>query len=116
MVAVTFMLQRVEIVVNGQAIADQHPGKGLSQYGQRHRRRSAFDHDVNGDFGSGKDPQPPTPPAHPPTGFIRVNPPAPPPFHSQLLLPTLHLDAHPLDPKSPTPRPEVQLQMFSPDG
>lgn len=37
-VAVTLVLSRVESVVNGQAIADQHAAKGLPQHGQRHRR------------------------------------------------------------------------------
>src|SRR2546426_7955825 len=101
MVAVTFMLQRVEIVVNGQAIADQHPGKGFSQYGQRHRRRPAFDHHVNSGFSRGKDPQPPTPPTHPPTGFIGVKPPAPPPFPTQFLLTRLPPSAPPPGPSRP---------------
>src|SRR5437867_12597257 len=66
MMAVTFLLQGIEVVINGQAIAHQHSRKILAQHAQGHSSRTALVYDVKGHLRSGKDPQPPARPPPPP--------------------------------------------------
>src|SRR5688572_18720587 len=85
MMAIAFLLKWIDVVINGQAIADQDSGKVLSQHADGYGGRTALNDDVKGQHRGREHPQPPSRSTDPPTGFIGMQ-------HRTLA----HLHRHPL--------------------
>ncbi len=111
MMAVTLLLARIDVVIGGQAIADQDARKLVAQ-GCAHDIASAPSHLIYRQAFAGEHPQPISRSAHPPTGFVTMHTRPGPQLRHQVLIGRFQLPSQPRQRLGQSVRTEPQLEQL----